>query len=390
MKIKFLSLFVFLLFIALLFNPLSKAEKISDEEIDKKIEFFMKIGHMPSVSACVLKNDSIVWSKSYGYYDLKEKKEANQNTIYMVGSISKPIAAIALMQLYEKGLFDLDDNISNYLPFHIYNPYYPKINITFRMLLAHASSLNHADARLFFYFSILNYPNEWLKELLVPGGLLYKDDVWKNAKPGEIEIYSGSNFALIGYIIELMSGYSFKDYCNKFIFEPLEMYNSSFEISSFNINEIAVPYHYIFKKYIPLPIYEIHNSAVAGLKSTICDLSHFLIVHLNQGRYKDKRILNESTINMMKTIQYDFGSDGLSWKFVTFSNGKTYFGHGGQIPGFRSQVWIYSPDNTGILFSYNQYPGTDLREKYRLMGQLEKYSREQLAILLFDIAENYN
>ena len=137
-------------------------------DFDRRIEFYMKLGHMPSLSTCIIKNNSIIWSKSYGYYDLKNKKQASKNTIYMVASISKMFTAFAIMQLYEKDLLDFDDNINDYLPFKIVNPNYPDVNITFRMLLAHQSSLGDSSIGLYLYFSILGYTLDWINEFLIP------------------------------------------------------------------------------------------------------------------------------------------------------------------------------------------------------------------------------
>ena len=128
------------------FNENNSLEK---QNFDKKIQLLMKLAHMPSLSTCVIKNESVVWSKTYGYYDLKNKKLATQNTIYMVASISKMFTAIAIMQLWEQGLFDLDDDVNDYLPFELRNPHYPDVPITFRMLLAHQSSLGNPEFSLF-------------------------------------------------------------------------------------------------------------------------------------------------------------------------------------------------------------------------------------------------
>ena len=100
----------------------------------------MSFTHIPSLSACIIKNDTIVWSKAFGWSDIYNLKKAKSDTIYRVASITKTFTATALMQLYEQGLFDLDDNVSEYLPFDLKNPKYPECNITFRMLLAHQSS----------------------------------------------------------------------------------------------------------------------------------------------------------------------------------------------------------------------------------------------------------
>jgi len=351
---------------------------------DNKIKFFMKLGHMPSLSTCIVKNDSVIWSKSYGYYDLKNKKPASQDTIYMVGSLSKMFTAFAIMQLYEQGLLDLDDNICDFLPFHIANPNYPDINITFRMLLAHQSSLADSSYALYIFFTLLGYSHDWLNEFLTPGGYFYIPRNWKKYPPGEEHEYSSIGYEILGYIVEQISNQSFDEYCKQYIFEPLNMKNTSFHLSDFDIDKIAIPYFWLIGRYIPLPLYEIRNNAAGGLKSTICDLSHFLIVHLNNGLYNGTRFLEESTIELMQTIQYPNGSDGFAWKFLEYPDGKIYLIHSGSIPGYRSRLSICPPDNIGVIFSYNQYHGISAREEFRLIGRFEKYAFDQIEKLLFE------
>ena len=86
---------------------------------DLKMSFFMKLAKFPSLSACIIDDDEVIWSKGYGYYDLKNKKPATENTIYMLASITKPVTGTALMQLCEQGLFDLDEDVNNYLPLNL-------------------------------------------------------------------------------------------------------------------------------------------------------------------------------------------------------------------------------------------------------------------------------
>ena len=76
-----------------------------------KISFLMKLANFPSISACIINNDQVIWSNSYGYYDLKNKKESNSDTIYVIASITKTVVGTALMQLWEKNLFELDEDV---------------------------------------------------------------------------------------------------------------------------------------------------------------------------------------------------------------------------------------------------------------------------------------
>ena len=81
---------------------------LSFGQIDQEIYNFMNKENIPSISASIVKNGEIIWMKSYGYADLSNQIEADNNTVYMLASCSKTITATALMQLYEQGLFQLD------------------------------------------------------------------------------------------------------------------------------------------------------------------------------------------------------------------------------------------------------------------------------------------
>ncbi len=160
---------IFLIFFLLIGSSIVPAEspisfREDDSVFDENILSLMKSGHMPSISMGIVKNNSLVWSKSYGYSNRLRKEEATNTTIYLAGSISKTVTGLALIQLYEQGLFDLDDDVNDYLPFNLRNPNYPDINISFRMLLAHQSSLSDYNiARTFLFFSYLNHDKHHLK-----------------------------------------------------------------------------------------------------------------------------------------------------------------------------------------------------------------------------------
>ena len=119
-----------------------QTDDFKDIFFDMKISFIMKYANFPSLSACIINDDQVIWSKGYGYYDINNQKESNDDTIYVIASITKTIVGTALMQLYEQDYFSLDEDVNLYLPFELRNPNFPDENITFRMLLSHTSSLN--------------------------------------------------------------------------------------------------------------------------------------------------------------------------------------------------------------------------------------------------------
>ena len=116
-------------------------------ELDRFIEAEMKAQKIPGLAACIVKSGKITWSKGYGWADIKRRVTMDpERTIQNIGSISKTVTATAVMQLWEKGKFDLDDDINLHLPFPVRNPSHPDRLISFRSLLTHRSSIADSPA----------------------------------------------------------------------------------------------------------------------------------------------------------------------------------------------------------------------------------------------------
>jgi len=384
-----------------------------DSLFDLKIRLLMRLTHIPSLTACIIKNDTIVWSKAYGYSDIYKREKATTDTIYRIASITKTFTGTALMQLYEQGLFDLDDNVSEYLPFDLKNPKYPDTNITFRMLLAHQSSFccinveslfapleprlgdNSVIGSLKWYlFTLIHlkdyisgfYPDDiypWIKEVMVPGGDLYYPEHWGDYPPGEGEFYTNIGYILLGYLIEQISGQSFEAYCKEHILEPLSMNNSSFFIYEINKDKLAIPYLWSHGIYHPMPHFELNCfNPAAGLFSDVNDLSKYLIAHMNEGVYNGVKILDRSTIEQMHTIQYTNGIYGLGWEIIE-RNGIRRGGHVGSMPCFRSMMHSVnstSLENTGIIYFWNEniYGAPLIGLFRRIIGTYIRYNQWDL------------
>ncbi len=323
---------------------------------DLFIRLMMKLSHMPSLSTCIVKNNEVVWAKGYGLYDIENGKKTTEDTMYIIASISKTITATALMQLYDQGLFNLDDNVSEYLSFDLKNPNHPDVNITFRMLLAHQSSLAEDPEEFYQYFTtgdcqIPLYP--WLETYLIPGGNNYTSKIWSNDHPGEKTHYSNVGYTLIGYLVECISNKPFDQYCIDNIFIPLGMLNTSYRLSDLDVDQIAIPYKFSFGKYIPYEHYGFIDYPAGSVRTSVTELSHFLIAHLNRGLYHDVQILNESTIELMHTVQYHdnkvaASEYGLGWQ-IWEKRGVTFSGHEGGDIGTLTSMKIRDYDNVSVI-----------------------------------------
>ena len=335
-------------------------------DIDEEIITLMEEVKIPSISACIIKNDSIIWYGSYGFYNRLLRLKPTKDTVYMAGSVSKAFATTALMQLYEKGLFDLDDDINDYLPYPLRNPHHPEVPITFKMVLSHQSSLPLTFPSQYpslytaylLNFPKLTYPD--FKEFLVPGGKVYDPNVWTKNRPGDAFNYSNVGFMLVEYLFELISGQDFQEYCKENIFIPLKMYNTSYNILNFKRFDRAVPYAQIGNFNFRLPFYILPSPGAGGIVTTIEDLSHFLIAHMNNGTYDGVQILKNSSIELMHTLHYYHELTehyqfqyGLGWMFFNKS-GVIYQGHGGDTFGYKARMLYRGIDMTGVILLINK------------------------------------
>lgn len=336
--------------------------KISDIFLNIYIRTLLRIAHKPSLAACIIHEDEMIWSHAYGYYDREQKKKATTQTLYLQASVSKTVTATALMQLYEQGLFDLNDDVNIYLPFSLRNPNHPDSPITIKMLLSHRSSL--ADDNL--YWIALSYlpgdpdvegfPYPWLQEYLTPGGSAYSSTTWSTDKPGEKYYYANIGFSIIAYLVEILSHQDFNDYCRQHIFQLLQMNSTGFRLRDVDIDNVAVPYEYKNGGYFRHPHYGIHILYPAiTLRTSIEDYSHFIIAHMNGGVWNNVRILNESTVELMHTAHFsasDKYNYGLGWQITNKLFEKTY-GHSGGYVGALDLVTIHRKDNTAVLLFCN-------------------------------------
>ncbi len=334
----------------------------SDFFFDTYLQMLMRLAHKPSLATCIIKYDEVVWSHAYGYYDIENKKEATTQTLYLQASVSKTVTATALMQLYEQGLFDLDDDVNEYLPFDLRNPNYPDIPITIKMILSHRSSL--ADDNL--YWICLSYlpgdpdvegfPYPWLEEYLTPGGSAYSSSTWSMDRPGEKYYYANIGFSIVAYLVELLSHQDFNDYCKEHIFQPLQMNATGFRLRDVDIDTIAVPYEFKNDAFFRHPQYGIHILYPAiTLRTSIEDYSHFIIAHMNGGVWNGVRILNESTVQLMHTAQFsptDKYNYGLGWEVTNKPFQKTY-GHSGGYVGALNLITIHPEYNTAVILFTN-------------------------------------
>jgi len=354
-----------------LFNKCSVIDPDVEEfsDFDAEISKEMSSYQIPSLSACIIKNDEIVWTKYYGNSAVINSLPDSES-IYSVASVSKTIIVTAAMQLFEQNLIDLDADINDYLTISIRNPHYPYKKVTVRMLLTHTSGLawpvNDYEVPGFYdYYPLDSAPtlNEWIPQYVLPGGSHYVNAVWKNTVPGERELYSNIGTAVLAYIVEIISETVFNTYCSQNIFIPLEMDNTSYAYADLDMDKVVKKY---WENYQLIQPYRQLSYPTHSLKTTMEDYSHLLIAYMNGGTYYGTRILQESTINTILQINNPASGTCLIWN----KRLGDWYEHQGGEPGAATQV-EFNPEKkvAMIIFSNRRtvqvYQGNKIHAMFR-------------------------
>lgn len=305
--------------------------------IDTILKDYIDKGRMNGAVAMIVHDGKIVYYKNFGYNDINAKTPLPKDGIFRIASQTKAITSVAVMMLFEEGKFMLDDPISNFIPEFknprvldkynkadtTYTTVPAKREITIRDLLTHTSGLGYAqigstEAKNIYYkagiIGGIGVPDFVLADKMkILGGLpLFH-------QPGEKWTY-GLNTDVLGYLVEVVSGMSLKDFLHKRIFEPLGMKDTYFYLPADKKNRLVMLYteDSITKK--PVKMAEKLNlyanmyrdypkmggtyySGGAGLSSTIYDYAIFLQMLLNGGVYNGKRLLSHNSVRMMTMNQ---------------------------------------------------------------------------------------
>ena len=353
MKVKILLKLILVVLSLFIATSCDKDNENTNIDVDHEILKEMKSEGIPSVVACIVKDGEIVWQGTYGYANVYWEKPATNQTIYTLMSISKLFISTVVMQLWEQGKIDLDADINQYLPYSVRNPYYPDNKITSRHIMTHTSGLAWPktsdyipDFYQFFPYDEMPLISEWLPEYILPQGEQYRNNVWKEFRPGEMELYSNIGTSLLAYIVEQISGIDYMDWCQEYIFDPLEMSNTAFRHSHLNEELLATPYLTPSKSMEP---YNYRAYPVGNVKSNIIDFSHFLIAMLNWGEYNGNRILKKTSVEKMFEIHNPASGTSLLWEHCPGD----CIGHSGGGTGFSTRAEWYFDHNMGMVILSN-------------------------------------
>jgi len=347
---------------------------LQDESSESKIQIWMNNGQIPSLGACIVINNTVVWAQGFG-------DQPDLDTVYMIGSITKSFTATVIMQLYENGSLDLEDNIEDYIPFSVRHPVFSSSNVTIEMLLTHTAGLStnlYWSLEYYFNNETITWINEnldlggdiiiwedrpslmeFLNESLNPTGAYYDDYNWQS-RPGSEYRYSNAGYQLLGYLVEEVTNQSIMDYVQENIFDPLNMNSSGYFYEDF-VAQHAIPYEWNNSNY-EYPLYNINVTGAGSIHSTIPDMARYLIAQMNDGSFNGSQILNPASVSLMQSNHWPlsgsttegFEMQGYGYGWNIYLDG--YKGHGGATPGYSSNTFFKKTDEGtfGVVVMFNR------------------------------------
>lgn len=328
-------------------NALDFEEAIADEMNAQKI---------PALSTLIFKEETILYEKYFGQSNVEQNLALSSNHLFLLASISKTITATALLQLYDDGLFDLNDKINDHLPFVVKAPN-QSTDITFKMLLTHTSGIADGDALDGQYYYGEDSPvalDFFLQNYLTPGGQFYNaSQNYYSFEPGTQHEYSNVGNALIAVLVEQISGMGFNAYCKQNIFTPLGMTNSFWRLDEIS-QPIVQPYEYTGGQYKAIQHYTFTDYPNGGLRSNVSDMFIFLSTLAKGGSQESFELLKASTVAAMFRPQIPNLDNTVGLHMFLFDRNNNLWGHDGGEEGVAT-IMAFNPETKiGVLIFANQ------------------------------------
>jgi CubicO group peptidase (beta-lactamase class C family) len=384
------------------------------DSLTTSLNNFAKTSLITGFAVSIVNDKDILYSKGFGFADIKDSTLFTPLTINWVASISKTFVALSIMKLVEENKLDLDDPINSILPYKINNPYYPNLPITVRHLLTHTSTIID-DAFVPYYIGeadicIINdskkydslpaylQPNleyyrmgkkisldENIRKYTQPKAKWYTDSTFLHKEPGKYFQYSNLGASIAARIVEIKSGMSFIDFTKKNIFQPLKMENTGWNFEDLNPALVTKIYALNDEQkptgVVEHPQYYMTNYPVSGLKTNAIDLSKYLIEMINGFEGKGKLLhknayqtlfnpqLNCEGLNKMDTsIFNDKYNIACLWS-VSATGIRLHFGGNNGVYAF---LYFNPKTNSGAL-AYSNLRDNSFGEILSIVSKYEPY-----------------
>jgi len=320
--------------------------------IDHLIELRMKQANLPGWAIAVTDREKLLWVATHGFADVKAGVPIAPESLFETGSIGKSLTCIALLQLREAGILDLQAPVSHYLPWFEAKSKFPPITV--HHLMRHTAGIIRGTEQ-------------------APYGLY---DCWAlreietRARPGEHWHYSSVGYKVLGFLLERLTGQTYPERIQSRIFAPLEM-SHSYPAVTFNTQKIStIGYRGFYDDRPQHPSYELapaiwseYATADGCQLSTVGDVAIYLRMLLNRGKGPKGAILSEESFRMLTEPEAGTGNDYYAYALAMYPiDGHTYIGHGGVSTGYNNFIMVDLDSGLGVVSMTNKMEETNAVE----------------------------
>jgi len=320
------------------------------EGFDGFVEQARKDWKVPGFAIAVVYKGDVVFAQGFGQRDVGDDLPVTPQTLFAIGSATKAFTTFSMGTLVDEGKLDWDRPVMTYLPsFQLFDDY-ATTHMTPRDLVTHRSGLPRHD--------LAWYNNKLLtREQMVQRLRHYEP----NKQLRETFQYNNMMFLTAGYLVERLTGGTWEQAVQSRILEPLEMKRTNFSVAASQQSaDFALPYEEKDDQVRRMNFRPIDNVGPAGsINSCLDDMTRWLIVQLEGGKYNGRRLLSDEQLREMHTPQITLAalpeepelsptSYGLGW-FIRSYRGHLQVEHGGAIDGFLAAVTLFPNDRLGVV-----------------------------------------
>ena len=337
-------------------NSLGPSIRIKGGRV-RSIHELMEQFKVPGLAVAVINNYEIEWVKGYGVTDAVSKQPVTDETLFQAASISKPVAAVIALHLFEEGVLDLDSDVNEKLRSWKVpeNEFTREEKVTVRRILSHTAGLTGSGFHG--YAEGEAVPN--ILQVLDGKEPANNAPIRVDVVPGSMFRYSGGGYTVLQLLIEDVTGEPLHELAQKLVFEPLGMDHSSFQkplpeallaktSSGHLLDGSPMTGHWFLDK----------GSTCCGLWTTPADLARFAIAIQKSLRGESNKSLTAETARLMVTPQPP-SPVGLGM-FVEQRDGAIYFQHSGGNPGFVCVLVAGAEGGKGAAVMTNSDNGGEL------------------------------
>ena len=335
--------------------------QFSEKQVDSIVNYALSKFNVAGCAISIVKDGDVIYSKGFGVKSASTKSPVNKHTNFAIASNSKAFTTAALSILVEDEKLKWDDKVRDYIPeFKMYNPYVTE-NFNIQDLLTHRSGLGLGVGDLMFFPDGSDFTID---------DLLSSFQHFKPVSAFRTKFdYDNLLYLVAGEVIARVSGMSWEDFIEKRIFQPLNMDNSYASLDRMkDKSNLARPHDSNSGTLKVLPDYqEMINGAAGGIYANVDDISNWMMMHLNNGKYGDSlkqqlftqkaqremwKIHTVTNVNRNPRYNSHFAGYGLGW-YLSDIKGNMSVSHTGGLPGMLSKTIMIPDINLGVVILTN-------------------------------------